>query len=50
MVLPTPTSSKRALGRDLCDTYHGVGAGDEAQAEFDRVFKEGQLADFPEAR
>ena len=26
----------------------GAGAGDEAQAEFDRVFKEGQLADFPE--
>ena len=25
-----------------------AGAGDEAQAEFDRVFKEGQLADFPE--
>lgn len=43
-----PYELKRALGRDLCDTYHGVGAGDEAQAEFDRVFKEGQLADFPE--
>lgn len=43
-----PCELKRALGRDLCDTYHGAGAGDEAQAEFDRVFKEGQLADFPE--
>lgn len=43
-----PYELKRALGRDLCDTYHGAGAGDEAQAEFDRVFKEGQLADFPE--
>ncbi len=44
-----PYELKRALGRDLCDTYHGAGAGDEAQAAFDRVFKEGQLADFPEA-
>lgn len=43
-----PYELKRALGRDLCDTYHGAGTGDEAQAEFDRVFKEGQLADFPE--
>lgn len=43
-----PYELKRALGRDLCDTYHGAGAGDAAQAEFDRVFKEGQLADFPE--
>lgn len=36
-----PYELKRALGRDLCDTYHG--AGEEAQAEFDRVFKESQL-------
>ena len=38
-----PYELKRALGRDLCDTYHGAGAGEEAQAEFDRVFKESQL-------
>ena len=35
-----PYELKRALGRDLCDTYHGAGAGEEAQAEFDRVFKQ----------
>ncbi len=34
-----PYELKRALGRDLCDTYHGAGAGDEAQAEFDRVLR-----------
>ena len=38
-----PYELKRALGRDLCDTYHGAGAGDEAQAAFDHVFKESQL-------
>ena len=43
-----PYELKRALGRDLCDTYHGAGAGDEAQAAFDRVYKEGQLEEFPE--
>lgn len=43
-----PYELKRALGRDLCDTYHGAGAGDEAQAEFDRVYKKGEVADFPE--
>ena len=42
-----PYELKRALGRDLCDTYHAP-VRREAQAEFDRVFKEGQLADFPE--
>ncbi|MBY4797125.1 tyrosine--tRNA ligase [Collinsella sp. AGMB00827] len=40
-----PYELKRALGRDLCDTYHGAGAGDEAQAEFDRVFKQNKLPD-----
>ena len=38
-----PYELKRALGRDLCDTYHGAGAGEEAEAAFDRVFKESQL-------
>ncbi|MFR5416489.1 MAG: hypothetical protein ACLTHL_05680 [Collinsella sp.] len=41
MVLPDPYELKRALGRDLCDTYHSAGAGDaEARgSEFDRVFR-----------
>ena len=38
-----PYELKRALGRDLCDTYHGAGAGEEAEAAFDRVFKQSQL-------
>ncbi|QWT17305.1 tyrosine--tRNA ligase [Collinsella sp. zg1085] len=40
-----PYQLKRALGRDLCDTYHGSGAGAAAEAAFDRVFRENQLPD-----
>ncbi|HMG26905.1 MAG TPA: tyrosine--tRNA ligase [Acidimicrobiia bacterium] len=31
---------KRLLARSVVDLYHGEGAGDRAEAEFDRVFKE----------
>jgi tyrosyl-tRNA synthetase len=31
--------SKRALARAVVDRYHGAGAGEAAEAEFDRVFK-----------
>jgi tyrosyl-tRNA synthetase len=34
-----PVEQKRALGRAVVDRYHGVGAGEAAEAEFDRVFK-----------
>jgi tyrosyl-tRNA synthetase len=33
--------TKRLLARTVADLYHGAGAGDQAQADFDRVFKEG---------
>ncbi|WP_179184896.1 tyrosine--tRNA ligase [Collinsella vaginalis] len=38
-----PYELKRALGRDLCDTYHGAGAGAAAEEAFDRVFKQNEL-------
>jgi tyrosyl-tRNA synthetase len=34
-----PNQAKRLLGRTVVDTYHGAGAGEAAEAEFDRVFK-----------
>jgi tyrosyl-tRNA synthetase len=34
-----PNAAKRLLGRAIVDLYHGPGAGDAAEAEFDRVFK-----------
>ncbi|MGZ4676635.1 MAG: tyrosine--tRNA ligase [Acidimicrobiia bacterium] len=34
-----PVAAKRLLGRTVVDTYHGAGAGEAAEAEFDRVFK-----------
>ena len=34
-----PVAAKRLLGRTIVDLYHGAGAGDAAEAEFDRVFK-----------
>lgn len=43
-----PYELKRALARNIVDLYHGAGAGEAAQAEFKRVFAEGQLADFDE--
>ena len=38
-----PRDAKRALARALTDRFHGDGAGEEAQAGFDRVFKERAL-------
>ena len=35
--------SKRALARAVVDRYHGAGAGTDAEAEFDRVFKSGDV-------
>jgi tyrosyl-tRNA synthetase len=44
-----PVESKRALARAVVDRYHGPGAGDAAEAEFDRVFKaHAQPTDIPE--
>ncbi len=34
-----PVAAKRLLGRTVVDLYHGAGAGEAAEAEFDRVFK-----------
>ena len=35
-----PNAAKRLLARTVADLYHGAGAGDAAEAEFDRLFKE----------
>ncbi len=35
-----PRDAKRLLARTVCDLYHGAGAGDQAQSDFDRVFRE----------
>lgn len=40
-----PYMLKRALARNICDLYHGEGAGKEAEAAFDAQFKKGQLPD-----
>ena len=34
-----PNAAKRLLARAVVDLYHGPGAGEAAEAEFDRVFK-----------
>ena len=34
-----PVEAKRLLGRVVAELYHGAGAGEAAEAEFDRVFK-----------
>jgi tyrosyl-tRNA synthetase len=34
-----PVAAKRLLARTVVDLYHGPGAGEGAEAEFDRVFK-----------
>src|SRR5262249_42292721 len=34
-----PNAAKRSIARAVVDTYHGEGAGANAEAEFDRVFK-----------
>jgi tyrosyl-tRNA synthetase len=36
----SPVEAKRRLARTVVDLYHGVGAGDRAEAEFNRVFKD----------
>jgi tyrosyl-tRNA synthetase len=38
-----PWEEKKRIAREVVDLYHGSGAGDRAEAEFDRVHKEGQL-------
>jgi tyrosyl-tRNA synthetase len=35
--------AKRALARRLVDRFHGAGAGEEAEAHFDRIHKRGEL-------
>lgn len=35
----SPRDAKRLLARTVADLYHGPGAGDAAEAEFDRVFR-----------
>jgi tyrosyl-tRNA synthetase len=35
-----PLDAKRLLARTVCDLYHGPGAGEQAQADFDRVFRD----------
>jgi tyrosyl-tRNA synthetase len=35
-----PAEAKRELARRLVDRYHGEGAGEAAEAHFDRLFKE----------
>ena len=46
-----PNAAKRLLARTVVDLYHGPGAGDAAEAEFDRVFKAKQTpTDIPEFR
>ena len=36
----SPRDAKRVLARTVCDLYHGAGAGEQAQADFDRVFRD----------
>jgi tyrosyl-tRNA synthetase len=35
-----PVDAKRLLARTVVDLYHGAGAGERAEAEFDRVFRD----------
>ncbi len=45
-----PNAAKRRVGRTVADLFHGAGAGAAAEAEFDRVHKEGsaptEMAEF----
>jgi tyrosyl-tRNA synthetase len=44
-----PRDRKRGLARALCDRFSGAGAGEEAQAAFDRMFKDHAIPeDVPE--
>ena len=40
-----PVDAKRLLARTVIDLYHGDGAGAEAEAGFDRVFRDHQVPD-----
>jgi tyrosyl-tRNA synthetase len=40
-----PVDAKRLLARTVVDLYHGDGAGDAAQAEFDKVFRAHDVPD-----
>lgn len=40
-----PGEEKRRLGRAIVDRFHGIGAGQEAEAAFDKVFREGKAPD-----
>ncbi len=45
----TPYQMKRALARNICDLYHGEGAGKAAEAAFDAQFKRNEVPeDIPE--
>jgi tyrosyl-tRNA synthetase len=44
-----PNAAKRLVGRTVANLYHGPGAGDAAEAEFDRVHKDGaEPTDIPD--
>ncbi|MGN0071232.1 MAG: tyrosine--tRNA ligase [Atopobiaceae bacterium] len=44
-----PYQMKRALARNICDLYHGEGAGQAAEAAFDAQFKRNEVPeDIPE--
>jgi tyrosyl-tRNA synthetase len=44
-----PSKVKRRLARNLCDQYHGEGAGQGAEAAFDRIFvQKDRPAEIPE--
>jgi tyrosyl-tRNA synthetase len=46
-----PVDAKRRLARTVVDLYHGPGAGERAEAEFDRVFRDHEApAEVPEHR
>jgi tyrosyl-tRNA synthetase len=38
-----PRDAKRLLARTVCDLCHGPGAGEQAQADFDRVFRDHEM-------
>lgn len=40
-----PNAAKRLLARTIVDLYHGEGAGAEAEAAFDQVFKKHEVPD-----
>ena len=44
-----PYRLKRQLARNICDLYHGTGAGEAAEAAFDAQFKRNEVPqDAPE--